>query len=65
MYRQNPNSSGYRMFALFLIFWMATVTAFAQSAVKGVVKDEKGETMTGVSVTVKGAKGGTITGLDG
>ena len=65
MYRQNPNSSGYRMFALFLIFWMATVAAFAQSAVKGVVKDEKGETMTGVSVTVKGAKGGTITGLDG
>ena len=65
MYRQNPNSSGCRMFALFLIFWMATVAAFAQSAVKGVVKDEKGETMTGVSVTVKGAKGGTITGLDG
>lgn len=65
MYRQNPNSSGCRMFALFLIFWMATAATFAQSAVKGVVKDEKGETMTGVSVTVKGAKGGTITDLDG
>ena len=43
----------------------AGVSLFAQSTVKGVVKDENGEPLTGASVTVEGTSIVTLTGLDG
>ena len=36
-----------------------------ESTCKGVVKDDKGETIIGASVLVKGTTNGTITDLDG
>lgn len=39
--------------------------AFAQNQVQGIVTDEMGETMIGVSVLVKGTSTGTITDFDG
>ena len=39
--------------------------SMAQTVVTGMVSDEKGGVMIGVTVTIKGAKGGTITDLDG
>lgn len=42
------------------------VISFAQAInVKGIVEDESGETLIGVSVQVKGTGVGTITDLDG
>lgn len=38
---------------------------FAQSVITGTVKDEKGETLSGVTVIIKGSSKGTITDLDG
>ena len=40
-------------------------TAFAQSTVRGSVKDENGEPLAGVSVLVKGTQVGTVTDIDG
>ncbi len=53
-----------------LLLWLAgmllSVQAFAQSmTVKGVVKDNMGETVIGASVVVKGTTNGTITDFDG
>lgn len=54
---------------LFLFFVLLTIIPFltiAQtSQVKGVVKDEKGETLLGVSVVVKGTTTGIVTDKDG
>ena len=36
-----------------------------QIAVKGIVKDQTGETVIGASVVEKGTTNGTITGIDG
>ena len=44
---------------------MATVTQSKTIKAKGTVVDENGEPLIGASVTVKGAKGGTITDIDG
>lgn len=41
------------------------VLLFAQSSITGVVKDEKGEAIPGVSVNIKNQVKGTITDLDG
>ena len=40
-------------------------TAFAQSTVRGSVKDENGEPLAGVSVVAKGTSVGTVTDIDG
>ena len=40
-------------------------TAFAQSTVRGSVKDENGEPLAGVSVLVKGTQVGTVSDIDG
>jgi len=44
---------------------MTTMTAFAQSTVRGTVVDENGEPVIGASVMIKGSKTGTITDVDG
>jgi TonB-linked SusC/RagA family outer membrane protein len=61
-------TSVFRYF-LFLFFVLSTFTpsiTYAQSGkVKGVVKDEKGESLPGVTVAVKGTTGGVVTDVDG
>jgi len=53
-------------FILLLVFLLPTVVVFAQDyTVSGVVKDESGETLPGVSIAVKGTSSGTMTDLDG
>ena len=42
-----------------------SVTAFAQSTVKGSVKDVAGEAIIGASVLVQGTHNGVVTDLDG
>ena len=54
--------------SIFFIFMLALlpIDAFAQNrTVEGNVTDENGETVIGVSVTVKGATIGTVTDIDG
>ena len=50
-----------------LFFLLSWQSAFAQQAIEvsGTVTDSKGETLIGVSVSVKGSTTGTITDLDG
>ena len=48
-----------RSFVLLLLFTTFSVAAMAQSAVKGTVKDETGNPMIGVAVSVPGTSIGT------
>ncbi|MXV16365.1 SusC/RagA family TonB-linked outer membrane protein [Pedobacter sp. HMF7056] len=48
---------------MFLV--LLTTAVFAQTNVKGVVTDEKGEALIGVSVKIKGATGGVSTNVNG
>lgn len=51
---------------LFLfIFWMSSISAFAQSSINGKVIDASGSPLTGVSVVVKGTTMGLITNING
>ena len=51
-----------------MLVWMMLCLAFevqAQTSATGVVKDATGEPLIGVTVAVKGQKGGTVTDFDG
>jgi TonB-linked SusC/RagA family outer membrane protein len=52
---------------LLLAFCLSSIFSFAQTniTVSGLVKDEKGQALKGVSVTIKGSPAGTSTGDDG
>ncbi len=50
---------------LFLMAMLVSVTALAQSTIKGKVVDEAGEAIIGASVMIKGSSQGTVTDLDG
>lgn len=53
-------------FICLLLLMLTSIGAFAQqSTIKGVVLDERGETVIGASVAVKGTTTGGITNLDG
>ena len=53
------------VFLLMMIF-ATSLTAMAQEKVSGIVKDDTGETMPGVSIKVKGNKNvGAVTDIDG
>lgn len=55
-----------RFVHLLFLLLLSPCSALAQSVVKGTVTDELGESIIGVSVTVKGQKGvGTVTDFDG
>ena len=55
-----------KRFLLFLTSLLVFAsTAFAQSTVRGSVKDENGDPLPGVSVLVKGTQVGTVTDIDG
>ncbi|CAN5696991.1 TonB-dependent receptor [soil metagenome] len=50
----------------FLLLLLSSSVLFAQNkTVTGIVKDDKGQPMQGVSVMVKGSSAGTSTGVDG
>ena len=53
------------VFLLMMIF-ASSLTAMAQEKVSGIVKDDTGETMPGVSIKVKGNNNvGAVTDIDG
>ncbi|WP_028296213.1 SusC/RagA family TonB-linked outer membrane protein [Olivibacter sitiensis] len=55
-----------RKFLLFISCWLMAFWAYGQSrSIKGVVKDENGNTLPGVSVLVKGTSSGTSTDING
>jgi hypothetical protein len=64
---ENKNAVKKAIGFLTLCFFFASVSigAFAQKTVSGVVKDEGGLTLPGVSVVIKGTSTGTVTGIDG
>lgn len=49
----------------FLLFFLTPLLAFAQVTVSGKVNDEKGQPLSGVSVSVKGSTTGTTTDASG
>lgn len=51
------------LFAVFILCFSASM--FAQKTITGTVKDATSEPLTGVSVSVKGTKRGTVTDIDG
>lgn len=53
-----------RMLTLLLSLFLS-VSAFAQSTIKGQVKDATGEPIIGASVLINGTSNGTVTDLDG
>lgn len=65
MNKQNLKFAELRFCAILLMLCFSATVSYAQSLVKGIVKDETGETLPGVTVTVKNTTTGTITGLDG
>lgn len=50
---------------LFFVLIFSSLQVFAQSEISGVIKDEKGETVIGATVKVKGTGIGTITDFNG
>ncbi|MFP9113871.1 SusC/RagA family TonB-linked outer membrane protein [Flavobacterium sp. RHBU_3] len=56
-------TQGKALFYLMVLCFAGTM--HAQQKVSGVVSDEKGMTIPGVNVTVKGAQGGVVTNLEG
>ena len=53
-----------RIIVFFAVLFIG-LQAFAQTTVSGVVSDEKGETLVGVNIEIKGTSNGTMTDLDG
>jgi len=49
----------------FVLLLLINVGLMAQQTVSGVVKDQNGQPMTGVTVVVQGTSAGTLTGADG
>lgn len=65
MKNKNGIRSAIRLFLLCFVFVSVGIAAYAQKTVTGIVKDEAGEPLPGVSVVVKGSSIGTPTGIDG
>lgn len=54
----------FKKMLLFLLLFVSVAT-FSQVKVSGVVKDEFGDTLPGVNITIKGTSRGTVTDLNG
>ncbi len=50
---------------LFILLLLADLSLMAQNTVTGVVTDQNGQPMSGVTVVVKGTSAGILTGIDG
>ena len=61
----NKNNIGRRSLLLVIVAWLGIACSFAQDMIQGVVVDEAGEPLVGVTVKPKVGNGGTITDLDG
>ncbi len=55
----------WRLLASMLLVFAFAFNGWAQNTVKGLVTDENGDPLTGVSVIVKGTTTGTVTDIDG
>ncbi len=55
----------WRLLASMLLVFAAAFSGYAQNTVNGLVTDENGEPLVGVSVIVKGTTTGTVTDADG
>ncbi|PXV58928.1 TonB-linked SusC/RagA family outer membrane protein [Dysgonomonas alginatilytica] len=53
-----------RVFFLFT-FLLITSSLYAQTLIKGTVKDQKGQPLIGVTISIKGTTSGTVTDLEG
>lgn len=63
---KNKKLSRSRKGLLFTFMWIFSLCIMAQNiTVEGIVRDSSGESLPGVTVTVKGTSSGTITDLDG
>ncbi len=63
---KTPNQSMKKFYLLFLLLSLFCANLTAQSPIRGIVKDEKGETLIGVTIQVKGKTGtGVVTDFDG
>ncbi len=65
MKRKNVIKKALGFLTLSFFFVVASIGAYAQKTVSGVVKDEGGFPLPGVAVVVKGTTQGTVTGIDG
>ena len=54
-----------RSIALFIVSCAMSATAFAQSIIKGEVKDENGQPLIGATVMEDGTNNGVVTDIDG
>ncbi len=54
-----------RFYFISLLFFAFSFQAFAQTQISGVIKDDKGEPLTGVNIVIKGRVIGTITDING
>ena len=54
-----------RIYLLFLLLFVGIGITFAQTKVVGTVADDKGESVIGASILVKGTAVGTVTDIDG
>src|SRR5450759_1704526 len=50
---------------LFILLLLAGLSLMAQKTVTGVVTEQNGQLMSGVTVVVKGTSAGALTGVDG
>ncbi|MCH7411216.1 TonB-dependent receptor [Belliella sp. DSM 111904] len=66
-YKNIPFEKKFTKILASLLFFLITSTAIAQSgvAVRGIVTDDTGESLPGVSVVEKGTSNGTVTDIDG
>jgi TonB-linked SusC/RagA family outer membrane protein len=61
----NSFISGKRSFCFLILFQLFSLAVFAQTTVRGTVKDTKGQALPGVSVFIKGSTGGSNTDASG
>ena len=65
MKKKNGIKRAFSSLMLCLLFVTVGLGAFAQKTVTGIVQDEGGLALPGVSVIIKGTSTGTVTGIDG
>lgn len=65
MKKKNGTKKAMRFLMLCFLFVAVSIGAYAQKTVTGVVVDEGGLPLPGVSVIIKGTTTGTVTGIDG
>lgn len=65
MKKKNGIKRAFSSLMLYLLFVTVGLGSYAQKTVSGIVQDEGGLPLPGVSVIIKGTSTGTVTGIDG